>query len=118
MYYLDGRWRRQSLVYFTATLSVNARAMFPGPYSEIFGLGEQPGCILNLGHSFDAVSGVCLNLLVCRYTLAHAGKFRLASSSAWITLFRDVGQGSHVSCRTNKSFRVRREGRFRVLPVG
>ena len=28
--------------------------MFPGRYSEIFGLGERPGCILNSGHSFDA----------------------------------------------------------------
>ena len=29
--------------------------MFPGRYSEIFGLGEQLGCILNLGYSFDAI---------------------------------------------------------------
>ena len=29
--------------------------MFPGLYSEIFGLGERLGCILNLGHSFDAI---------------------------------------------------------------
>ena len=29
--------------------------MFPGRYSEIFGLGERLGCILNLGHSFDAI---------------------------------------------------------------
>ena len=29
--------------------------MFPGRYSEIFGRGERPGCILNLGHSFDAI---------------------------------------------------------------
>ena len=29
--------------------------MFPGPYSEIFGLGERLGCILNLGRSFDAI---------------------------------------------------------------
>ena len=43
--------------------------MFPGRYSEIFGLGERLGCILNLGQSFDAIS-VSLNLLVCRYTLA------------------------------------------------
>ena len=29
--------------------------MFPGRYSEIFGLGERLGCTLNLGHSFDAI---------------------------------------------------------------
>ena len=29
--------------------------MFPGDYSEIFGLGERLGCILNFGHSFDAI---------------------------------------------------------------
>ena len=29
--------------------------MFPGRYSELFGLGERTGCILNLGHSFDAI---------------------------------------------------------------
>jgi hypothetical protein len=29
--------------------------MFPGRYSEIFGLGERLGYILNLGHSFDAI---------------------------------------------------------------
>ena len=29
--------------------------MFPGRYSEISGLGGRPGCILNLGHSIDAI---------------------------------------------------------------
>ena len=29
--------------------------MFPGRYSEIFGIGEQLGCILDLGYSFDAI---------------------------------------------------------------
>ena len=29
--------------------------MFPGRYAEIFGLGERLGCILNFGHSFDAI---------------------------------------------------------------
>ena len=29
--------------------------MFPGRYSEIFGIGERLGCILNFGHSFDAI---------------------------------------------------------------
>jgi hypothetical protein len=29
--------------------------MFPGRYSETFGLGERLGCILNLGHPFDAI---------------------------------------------------------------
>ena len=40
--------------------------MFPGRYSEIFGLGERLGYILNLGHSFDAIEAYLLNLLVCR----------------------------------------------------
>ena len=29
--------------------------MLSGRYSEIFGLGERLGCILNFGHSFDAI---------------------------------------------------------------
>ena len=29
--------------------------MFPGRYSEIFGLSERLGCILNFGRSFDAI---------------------------------------------------------------
>ena len=29
--------------------------MFPGRYSEIFGLSERLGCILNFGDSFDAI---------------------------------------------------------------
>ena len=29
--------------------------MLPGRYTELFGLGERIGCILNLGHSFDAI---------------------------------------------------------------
>ena len=29
--------------------------MFPGCYSEMFGLGEQLGCTLNLGLSFYAI---------------------------------------------------------------
>ena len=40
--------------------------MFPGRYSEMFGLGERLGCILNLGHSFDAIEAYLLNSLVCR----------------------------------------------------
>ena len=66
MYQLDSRWRRESLVYFgePQDSSANvaggafreARGYVPGPrYSEIFDLGERPGCILNLGHSFDAI---------------------------------------------------------------
>ena len=51
--------------------------MFPGHYSEIFGLGERLGCILNLGHSFDAIEA-SLDLLVCRYTLARFGENNLA----------------------------------------
>ena len=38
-----------------ALSSGSLEGMFPGRYSEIFGLGERLGCILNLGHSFDAI---------------------------------------------------------------
>ena len=40
--------------------------MFPGRYSEIFGLGERLGCILTLGHSFDAIEAYNMDLLECR----------------------------------------------------
>ena len=30
-------------------------AMFRDRYSQIFGRGERMGCILNFGHSFDAI---------------------------------------------------------------
>ena len=36
--------------------------MFPGRYSEIFGLGERLGYILNFGHSFDAIEAY---LIIC-----------------------------------------------------
>ena len=39
----------------TRGTSGRREGMFPGRYSGIFGLGERLGCILNLGHSFDAV---------------------------------------------------------------
>ena len=39
--------------------------MFPGRYSEIFGLGERLGCILNFGHSFGAVERVFEFAPVC-----------------------------------------------------
>ena len=38
-----------------AVPSGRREGMFPGRSSEIFGLGERLGCILNLGHSFDAI---------------------------------------------------------------
>ena len=38
-----------------AVPSGRREGMFPGRYSEIFGLGKRLGCILNLGHSFDAI---------------------------------------------------------------
>ena len=38
--------------------------MFPGRYCKIIGHGERLGCVLNFGHSFDAM-GVSLDLLVC-----------------------------------------------------
>ena len=38
-----------------AVPSGRREGMFPGRYSEIFGLGERLGYILNLKNSFDAV---------------------------------------------------------------
>ena len=38
-----------------AVPSGRREGMFPGRYSDIFGLGERLGYILNLGHSFDAI---------------------------------------------------------------
>ena len=38
-----------------AVPSGRREGMFPGHYSEKFGLGERLGCILNLGRSFDAI---------------------------------------------------------------
>ena len=38
-----------------AVPSGRREGLFPGRYSEIFGLGERLGCILNFGHSFDAI---------------------------------------------------------------
>ena len=38
-----------------AVPSGRREGMFPDRYSETFGLGEQLGCILNLGHSFEAM---------------------------------------------------------------
>ena len=55
--------------------------MFPGRYSEIFGLGERLGCILNFGHSFGAVERVFLNLLVCRYARSRLAYFCTANAS-------------------------------------
>ena len=72
MYYLDGRWRRQALVYFgrPEDSSANvaggafreARGTFIDRNCETLGLGERLGCILNFGHSFDAIEayvGIC-----------------------------------------------------------
>ena len=41
-----------------AVPSGRREGMFPDRYSEIFGLGEQLGCILNLDHSFDAIEAI------------------------------------------------------------
>ena len=38
-----------------AVPSGRREGMFPGRYSEIFGLGERLGCILNFDYSFDAI---------------------------------------------------------------
>ena len=63
MYYLDGRWRRQQLVYFAQVLRLirecrgrclpgGARVCSRASIREIFGRGDRPGCILNFGHAF------------------------------------------------------------------
>ena len=44
--------------------------MFPVRYSEIFGLGEQLGCILNLGRSFDAIEAYYFGFASVSITLA------------------------------------------------
>ena len=68
-----------------AVPSGRREGMFPGRYSEIFGLGERLGCILNLGHSFDAIEAY-LYLLVCCYAgasvLLHQLCFRLSGCSS------------------------------------
>ena len=38
-----------------AVSSGSLEGIFLGRYSEIFGRGERLGCILNLGHSSDAI---------------------------------------------------------------
>ena len=38
-----------------AVPSGRREGMFPGRDSDIFGRGERLGCVLNLGHSFDAI---------------------------------------------------------------
>ena len=38
-----------------AVPSGRREGIFPERYSEIFGLGERLGCILNMGYSFDAI---------------------------------------------------------------
>ena len=64
MYYLtvDGgvnRWStletRKTHPRMSRAVPSGTRGYVPGRYSEIFGLGERLGCILNLGHSFDAI---------------------------------------------------------------
>ena len=62
MHQSDRRWRRQSLcIWCSKTISHNFQGAFrearvcSRAYSEIFGLGERLGCILNLGHSFDVI---------------------------------------------------------------
>jgi len=49
-----------------AVPSGRREGMFLGRYCETLGLGELLGCILNLGHSFDAIEAYLLNFLVCR----------------------------------------------------
>ena len=47
--------RKTHLRMSRAVPSGRRESMFPGLYSRIFGRGERQGCILNFGHSFDAI---------------------------------------------------------------
>ena len=49
--------------------------MFPDRYSQIFGLGERLGCILNLSHSFDAIRARIFEFASMSITLAAPTKF-------------------------------------------
>ena len=44
-----------------AVPSGRREGMFPGRYSEIFGLGERLACILNLDHSFERIEAYLWN---------------------------------------------------------
>ena len=51
-------WQQVSLIRECrrgAASSGSLEGIFPGRYSEIFGLGERLGCILNFGRSLDAI---------------------------------------------------------------
>ena len=63
MYHLDGRWRRQSLVYFGVS---SLRPAFREALALSKYLVTANPCVLNLGHSFDAIEAYFLDLLVCR----------------------------------------------------
>ena len=65
MYYLDGGWRRQSLVYFGKRglicecrgrcLPGGARVCSRAAILKYLVAAIRLGCILNLGHSFDVI---------------------------------------------------------------
>ena len=90
MDYLDGeggvnRWciwttRKTHPRMSRAVPSGRREGMFPGSYFEIFGRSDRVGCILNLGHSFDAIS-VSLDLLVCRHARLAPWKIQLLAGS-------------------------------------
>ena len=51
-------WRAVSLIRECRRGAVcfgSLEGIFPGRYSEIFGRGDRQECILNFGHSFDAI---------------------------------------------------------------
>ena len=66
--------------------------MFPGRYSQIFGIGERLGCILNLGHSLT-LSGRIFNFArdldtlgdYAGASLGHARARRVAPSLCRLT---------------------------------
>ena len=48
-------WQAVSLIRDCRGGSGSREGMFLGRYCKTFGLGERLGCILNLGHPFDAI---------------------------------------------------------------
>ena len=71
-----------------AVPSGGREGMFPDRYSQIFGIGERLGCILNLGHCFDATERIfefaSMSITLAHYSVERDGMFRRLG-------FRDLG---------------------------
>ena len=71
--------------------------MFPDRYSQIFGLGERLGCILNLSQFFDATESI-FEFASMSITLAHVTEPERSTDFC------------HRSRRTQEDFRTRHLG--------